>query len=231
MNPRIKDITGERFGKLTVLSFSHINKKDNWAYWDCICDCGNKRVACGTRLRNGELKSCGCLSKSFSEQWIRNLSSSHRGIKPTEETKKKMSKSQMGREVTELTRKKIGDAQRGEKNHRWGKEWSIEDRLYRAEIHRGEKSHLWKGGITKENHRIRGSVDSKIWRESVFKRDDYTCQECNIRGTTLNAHHIKEFSNNIELRFDVINGITLCVPCHRRIHGWNTKVPSPCVGV
>lgn len=56
----IKDITGKRFGKLVVESFSHTNS--NGAYWNCLCDCGNRVVVNGGNLRNGT-KSCGCLLK------------------------------------------------------------------------------------------------------------------------------------------------------------------------
>ncbi len=66
-----------------------------------------------------------------------------------------------------------------------------------------------------ENRRIRKSIDYKLWRERVFQRDNYTCQECYVRGGELNADHIKPFALYPELRFDISNGKTLCVPCHR----------------
>ncbi len=48
------------------------------------------------------------------------------------------------------------------------------------------------------------------WRKAVFKRDDYTCQECGIRGTYLEADHIKPFAFFPELRTELSNGRTLC---------------------
>jgi len=71
------------------------------------------------------------------------------------------------------------------------------------------------GRKTKENHRIRMSKKYKLWRKSVFERDNYTCQFCNKKGGKLNADHIKQFAFYPELRFDIGNGRTLCVPCHR----------------
>lgn len=31
--------------------------------WECLCECGTKHVVCGTSLRNGAIKSCGCLHR------------------------------------------------------------------------------------------------------------------------------------------------------------------------
>lgn len=62
---RFLDITGQRFGKLQVLEFSHIDKRN--AMWRCRCDCGTLTIARGTSLRYGTTKSCGCGSKEMLE--------------------------------------------------------------------------------------------------------------------------------------------------------------------
>ena len=62
MGRPIKDITGQRFGRLTVLKLSHISS-DREAMWNCVCDCGNSFTTSGRRLRRGWTKSCGCLAK------------------------------------------------------------------------------------------------------------------------------------------------------------------------
>jgi len=59
----------------------------------------------------------------------------------------------------------------------------------------------------------------KKWRVDVYKRDKFTCQmpSCGSKGR-LNAHHIKRWSDNPILRFNINNGITLCHKCHKSIH-------------
>jgi hypothetical protein len=61
---------------------------------------------------------------------------------------------------------------------------------------------------------LRYCKEAEDWRKLVFARDDYTCQECGIRGSYLEAHHIKPFAYFPELRFDINNGLTLCRCCH-----------------
>jgi hypothetical protein len=83
-----------------------------------------------------------------------------------------------------------------------------------SERMRGDRCHFWKGGINGENDTLRHRREYKDWRTSVYERDDYTCQCCGVRGGRLNAHHINQFADYPELRYDVNNGITLCVKCH-----------------
>ncbi len=60
MPPR-RDLTGQTFSKLKVISFSHV--KNGHACWTCLCECGKETVAVGNDLLNGHKKSCGCLRK------------------------------------------------------------------------------------------------------------------------------------------------------------------------
>lgn len=51
------DLTGQRFGRLTVVGrFAETGKR-----WGCVCDCGGQAVVVGAKLRSGHTKSCGCL--------------------------------------------------------------------------------------------------------------------------------------------------------------------------
>lgn len=88
----------------------------------------------------------------------------------------------------------------------------------------GENAPGWKGGVTPVNEAARKSMEYKTWRTSVFQRDSYTCQECGKRGCELNADHIKPFALYPELRFEVSNGRTLCVPCHKKTPTYGGKL-------
>ena len=54
-----RDLTGQRYGKLTVLKYSHSNHRGR-AMWLCQCDCGNETVVLGNALTQGNTKTCGC---------------------------------------------------------------------------------------------------------------------------------------------------------------------------
>ena len=64
-----KDITGQKFGKLTAIDYEIKNSK---AYWKCRCDCGNETIVANSNLINGHTTSCGCI-KSKGELLIRQL--------------------------------------------------------------------------------------------------------------------------------------------------------------
>lgn len=134
------------------------------------------------------------------KQWQdgeRTISSNFIHKKPhSEESKKKMSLAHKGNVKSLETRKKLSDALKG------------------------DKSYLWKGGKTALNTNIRHSLEYRLWRESVFERDNYTCVWCGAKSSknnkvVLNADHIKPFAYYPELRFAIDNGRTLCIGCHK----------------
>ena len=133
-----------------------------------------------------------------------------KGRHPSEETRKKFSENA----------KKIGfgKIKRGTVK---GLHWKIsESGVKNMTIvrKRGKDHWKWKNGITSENRLARRSPAFKKWREEVFTRDNWTCQECLQRGIKIHPHHIKGFANFPELRFEVSNGITLCERCHIELH-------------
>jgi hypothetical protein len=58
MNNRIKDLTGQRYGQLTVFEF--YERKDYRTFWKCLCDCGKEKIIDACSLRTGHTRSCGC---------------------------------------------------------------------------------------------------------------------------------------------------------------------------
>ena len=52
------DLTGKRFGKLTVIKYAFTRKGKT--YWHCKCDCGNEKDISSTHLVQGDINSCGC---------------------------------------------------------------------------------------------------------------------------------------------------------------------------
>ena len=56
---KIIDLTGNKYNRLLVLEKSKTKK----GYWLCLCDCGTKKEIRGDHLREGSIKSCGCLNK------------------------------------------------------------------------------------------------------------------------------------------------------------------------
>lgn len=112
---------------------------------------------------------------------------------------------------------------------RRGRAQSLETRMKRSKSSLGEKSGGWIDGRTKQSVLIRESLEYRLWRESVFKRDDYTCRFCRARSSkgsnvVLNADHIKPFAYYPELRFAIDNGRTLCVDCHKNTDTYLGKV-------
>ncbi len=57
---KFKDLTGQHFGKLTVLNRAN-NSSDDRVQWLCKCECGNKKVVKAAYLISGDTKSCGCI--------------------------------------------------------------------------------------------------------------------------------------------------------------------------
>ena len=89
---KIIDLTGQRFGNLTVIERAedHFSKNGNKKIcWKCICDCGKEHITTSEILRGGDCKSCGCISSKIRSEKIRKYNiydlSGDYGIGYTEE--------------------------------------------------------------------------------------------------------------------------------------------------
>jgi len=90
----------------------------------------------------------------------------------------------------------------------------------------GENHHNWKDGKYPLKDKIRHSPEAKTWRKMVFERDNYTCQKTKVRGGNMEVHHILNFSEYTELRFEIFNGITFSEKSHLEFHnkyGWKNN--------
>ncbi len=139
---------------------------------------------------------------------------SHLGKKASEETCKKRSISLLGHKVSEESKLKMSVS-------KIGVERSEESKKKQSESLKGEKNWNWKGEITPENIKIRNSDEYKQWRKEVFKRDNYTCHKCRVRGGKIQVHHIVNFPDVIKDEnklWNTDNGLTFCKKCHKKFH-------------
>ena len=124
-----------------------------------------------------------------------------------------------GKKFSQTHKENLSKSHIGKPTHRW----TEEQRRKLSQKRMGAGSPNWKGGISAINERIRKSVNFKLWREAVFKRDNFTCVWCGIKGqkglgrrVVLHPDHIKPFCDYPELRFAIDNGRTLCIDCHKK---------------
>lgn len=68
---KVIDLTGKKFGRLTVLGISPRKIKSRDACWLCRCTCGNEISVIGRSLRRGATQSCGCLQRELLSQKVK----------------------------------------------------------------------------------------------------------------------------------------------------------------
>ena len=61
------------------------------------------------------------------------------------------------------------------------------------------------------------------WRKMVLLRDNNVCQKCK-KPNSREAHHIKNYIDHPELRYNISNGQTLCKKCHKRTDSYGGRV-------
>ena len=94
-----------------------------------------------------------------------------------------------------------------------------ENGLYLHDWHIHQKiQKRWYSPRVIQNSLMRKLRPYKIWRKSVLSRDGNQCRNCGFISKSNHAHHIKPWARNIELRYEVGNGMTLCRECHVALH-------------
>lgn len=79
------------------------------------------------------------------------------------------------------------------------------------------KNKLDKANKSYWNYEDRRSNKYKKWKASVLERDKNKCKICGSKENLV-VHHIKHFADNINERYNIDNGITLCKNCHKEVH-------------
>lgn len=72
MRTDFKDLTGQKFSRLTIISYSHTSNNYN-TYWNCLCECGRQKVIIGSGIKSGKIKSCGCLNSEKRKEKLIDL--------------------------------------------------------------------------------------------------------------------------------------------------------------
>ena len=177
------------------------------------CVCGCKQTLNAYDNRNRVRKSLqGHISK-------KNLIFFKKGFHPPTEFKKGHLTWSKGKKMSEETKKKISEVKKKNPTRYW-----LGKPRYNM---RGTNSNFWTGVNHKtERRKAMESLEYKNWRRSVFTRDNYACVQCGTKGNEgayLQADHIKMWAFYPELRYDLNNGRTLCLECHKKTPTYGTK--------
>lgn len=72
---KIKDLTGQKFTRLTVIGLHEIRARKS--YWNCVCECGNNLTTRSDALTSGRARSCGCLHKESASKIFKDRNTTH----------------------------------------------------------------------------------------------------------------------------------------------------------
>ena len=166
----VEDLTGQKFGRLTVIE--RAENKGKKVAWLCQCECGNEKVIRGCSLKNGDTISCGCLQNEKSSERIKQ--------KWQDEDFRKMQKEKMKEKWQDEDFKKM---QSEKSSERMKGQWQDEEMKWKMG---------YKGGITPITQYLRSS--NSQWFEDCKQKANYTCQLTGKHGGNLHTHHLKAFN-------------------------------------
>lgn len=120
--------------------------------------------------------------------------------------------------------KKAWQKDRFTRNTNKGKHWKLSEDA-KINMGKGQKNRWDKIGRKEYGRAIHLTHTKEYieWRTKVFTRDNFTCQYCGAKNCYLEAHHIKSWAKYTELRFNIENGIALCLDCHKLTNNYTNK--------
>jgi 5-methylcytosine-specific restriction endonuclease McrA len=203
--PKTKDIQQKFINEGCVLLDKYLNCSSEMLY---ICKCGNKSKISWTRFKKGT-RCENCSSKKQVElEYLQECFRLHNCELLEKEYKNNSTKMIYRCCCGNVAETKWMHFKRGH-------------RCKQCKIIKlsGENSHNWNPNKTHyERIEKRSFIEYKKWRHDVFKRDNYTCDICLIKGGCINAHHLLSYADNPNFRLELNNGITLCEKCHCDFH-------------
>ena len=190
---KAKDITGMKFGRLTVIERRGSNKRGN-AMWLCKCECGNEVVVRTDILKSGATTSCGCYHKEKLGEKAKDITGMKFGRLTVIERRGSdkhgnalwLCKCDCGNEVVVYG----GHLRRG---------ITMSCGCYQKDKAReivGEGHPNWKGGITLISDHLRNLPIVTQWRKDTYIRENNRCQLTGkkVHGGNSDVHHLKAFS-------------------------------------
>lgn len=163
--------------------------------------------------------------RHHTEETKRKMSIAQKGRIITLEAREKLRKAHLGKKASGATKMKLSLMRKGRIGIMLGKHHTLESRLKMSAKRKGKNNANWQGGKSTINETLRKSMEYRLWREAVFKRDKYVCVLGGKKhGNKLEADHIKPFSLYPELRFAIDNGRTLCKDCHLKTDTWGGRI-------
>ena len=229
--PKYKDLTGQVFSYLIVLSLSRVDKQRS--YWTCRCTCGNLIETQAASLVQGGTTSCGCKKgekrlNDISGQVFGRLTALYLwSTRPVVWLFLCDCGTAILRKPGPIVHEGTGSC--GCHKIEVGKA-NMEVLLAKQKIER-EIKHKDPSTPANLNRFARTCEKSPLWRQEVYQRDSYTCQDCgDARGGNLHAHHIVHLADLLvglktpeevlesSKVWDVSNGVTLCNDYHAKRH-------------
>lgn len=199
----VKDITGLKFGRLTVIKRYGSNKYGR-ALWLCKCECGNEVVVRGHSLRRGDTTSCGCYQKDKTkERWedeeFKQKQKNGTKAKWKDEEYRQMQSNKMKEKWNDKDFRQMQSEQRRRMNEeQWQDEefrqmkskqmkeiWKDEDMKWKMN---------YKGGISPISTYLRSLPIVSQWIDDCKKQVNYTCELTGKVGVKLHTHHLKAFN-------------------------------------